>query len=184
MLVVAATPQELAPPAAWRALCCGVGPVEAAVATAAALTAERPRWLLHVGIAGARRVSSLVPLDVVIGDASIYADLGVPAHLAPARLDAAFPLVAAMRRAVPGAHRRAIGTSGRVGGTSGCDVEAMEGFAVLRAAAVAGVPAVEVRVISNAIEDEDRATWRFDEAFRRVRELTPILVEALRACPR
>ena len=42
----------------------------------------------------------------------------------------------------------------------------MEGFAVLRAAALAGVPAVEVRASSNAIDEPDRARWRFDEALR------------------
>jgi nucleoside phosphorylase len=41
----------------------------------------------------------------------------------------------------------------------------MEGFGVLRACALAGVPAVELRVISNDPAEPDRATWRFDEAF-------------------
>ncbi len=77
-------------------------------------------------------------------------------------------LVEAVCRAAPGASRHVIGTSGRVGRTTGCEVEAMEGFAVLRAAALAGVPAIEVRVISNAIEDTDRALWHFDEAFAAV----------------
>ncbi len=35
----------------------------------------------------------------------------------------------------------------------------MEGYAVLRAAALAGVPAVEVRVIANAVGEPDRAKW-------------------------
>ena len=60
-----------------------------------------------------------------------------------------------------------IGTSARVGGSHGVDVEAMEGFAVLRACELAGVPAVEVRVVSNEIGEPDRALWRFDEAFAR-----------------
>src|SRR5919206_69607 len=53
----------------------------------------------------------------------------------------------------------------RDGGTTGCEVEAMEGFGVLRAAQLAGVPAIEVRAISNEIEETDRARWRFDDAF-------------------
>ena len=40
----------------------------------------------------------------------------------------------------------------------------MEGFAVLRACALAGVPAVELRAVSNAIDEPDRAKWRFDDA--------------------
>ena len=73
-----------------------------------------------------------------------------------------------------------IATTARVGGSATCDVEAMEGFAVLRAAQLAGIPALEVRVISNVIEDEDRALWRFDDAFARIAEITPVLVAAIR----
>ena len=53
----------------------------------------------------------------------------------------------------------------------------MEGFAVLRAAQLAGVPAIEVRVISNEIEETDRARWHFDAAFAAVAAATPRLVE-------
>ena len=71
-----------------------------------------------------------------------------------------------------------IGTSARVGGSgdTGISVEAMEGFAVLRACALAGVPAVEVRVVSNEIGEPDRDLWRFDEAFAALEELLPRLV--------
>lgn len=181
LLVVAATAQELAPAQGWRTLCCGVGPVDAAARTAAALAADPPFAVLHVGIAGARRASGLGPLDVVIGATAHYCDLGVPERFAPRQLDAAAPLVAAAVRALPGARRAIIGTSGRVG-SSDCAVEAMEGFAVLRAAALAGVPAIEVRVISNAVEDTDRAQWRVAEAFAAVCAITPALVEEMLTC--
>ncbi len=39
----------------------------------------------------------------------------------------------------------------------------MEGFAVLRACELAGVPAVEVRAVSNRVSDR-REDWRVDEA--------------------
>ena len=71
---------------------------------------------------------------------------------------------------------RPIGTSARVGGSRDVDVEAMEGFAVLRACELAGVPAVEVRVVSNEIAEPDRALWRFDEAFAALGEMLPRLV--------
>ena len=64
------------------------------------------------------------------------------------------------------------------------DVEAMEGFAVLRAASLAGVPALEVRSVSNAIEDTDRAAWRMDEAFAAIVGATPALVRELASCMR
>jgi nucleoside phosphorylase len=58
----------------------------------------------------------------------------------------------------------------------------MEGFGVLRAAQRAGVPAIEVRAVSNEIEEENRARWRFDEAFAAVASATPLLVKELAAC--
>lgn len=183
LLVVAATARELAPAEGWRTLCCGVGPVEAAASTAAAIATTRPALVLHVGIAGARRASGLVPPALVIGTASHYTDLAVPTEWAPHVLAPDAALVAAARQALPDAVHRAIGTSARVGGTTAeVEVEAMEGFAVLRAAARAGVPALEVRAISNAIEETDRAHWAFDAAFAAITTATPHLVAALRRC--
>lgn len=184
VLVVAATARELAPSGGWRTLCCGVGPVEAAVATAAAIAADRPAAIVHVGIAGARRAAVLAPATIVIGVESSYADLAVPAALAPAAVVAASVLVEAAARVVPDAPRVVIGTSARIGGTHGVDVEAMEGFGVLRAAERAGVPAIEVRAISNEIEETDRARWHFDAAFAAVVDVTPRLVEEVAACVR
>jgi futalosine hydrolase len=182
ILVVAATERELAPAEGWRTLVCGVGPVDAAAATAAAIGASRPRVIVHVGIAGARGASGLVPPAVVVGTASIYCDLEIPERFAPHRLAPPSALVDAACRAVPAASSQVIGTSGRVGHTADCPVEAMEGFAVLRAAALAGVPAIEVRVISNAIEEADRGRWQFDAAFAALHAVTPALVREIAAC--
>ena len=182
VLVVAATARERAPAAGWATLCCGVGPVDAAAHTAAALAQHRPRVVVHVGIAGARRASGLVAPQLVIGTASRYCDLTVPERFAPRAIPVNEALVAAARRAVPTAVACVIGTSGTVGQSSGCEVEAMEGFAVLRAGALAGVPAIEVRAISNAIEDTDRSLWRFDEAFAAIVAVTPALVDEVAAC--
>jgi nucleoside phosphorylase len=55
----------------------------------------------------------------------------------------------------------------------------MEGFGVLRAAALAGVPAVEVRAVSNAVDEPDRAKWRFDDALAALAEAVPRLLAAL-----
>jgi futalosine hydrolase len=179
ILVVSATAREMAEPDGWRTLLCGVGPVDAAVATAAEIARERPSLILHVGIAGARRHGAFPPATLVIGTESQYCDLGVPAEWAPGVVDADSALIEAARRALPDAVLRAIGTSGRVGGTAGCDVEAMEGFGVMRAAQLAGVPAIEVRAISNHIEEPDRARWHFDAAFAAITAATPLLVEEL-----
>jgi len=179
VLVVAATVHELAADLEAMTLCCGVGPVDAAARTAAAIAAQRPAVLLHVGIAGARRALGLAAGTLVIGTSARYCDLGVPAKLAPNELITAPDLVEALASAFPDAIRSSIGTSARVGGATDCSVEAMEGFAVLRAAALAGVPAIEVRAISNDIEEQDRARWQFTTAFEAITRATPRLVEVL-----
>lgn len=188
ILVVAATERELVAPADWRTLVCGVGPVESAVRTAMAIAADRPDAILHVGIAGVRRGSGLRAPALVIGQGALHCDSGIPAEWAPKRIDPPAHLLAAAQRALPFAALRMIGTSARVGGSAACDlacdVEAMEGFGVLRAAQLAGVPALEVRAISNEIEERDRARWRFDDAFAAITAATPPLVAEFAQCVR
>ena len=177
ILVVAATERELAGAAGAATLACGIGPVEAAAASARALAELRPAALLHVGIAGARGIP--VP-QLVIGSEAVYEDALV-GGLVPERERPDPRLVDAAQRALPEARVLPIGTSARVGGTSSCDVEAMEGFAVLRAARLAGVPAVEVRAVSNEIDEPDRTRWRFDDALTALDAALPRLLSALDA---
>ena len=174
VLVVAATERELVPVDGAELLVCGIGPVEAAAATARALAERRPAAVLQVGIAGALGIE---PLGLVLGSEAIYCDAAGPFVTARVLPEAA--LLLKLRSAFPDAHVAPIGTSARVGGGS-TDVEAMEGFAVLRAAELAGVPAVEARVVSNELGEPDRALWRFEEAFARLAELLPRLVAAAR----
>ena len=176
ILVVAAPERELG---GLPGLVCGVGPVEAAAATARALAHDTPTAVLHVGIAGCRRGCGLEPLTLVVGAEAVYDDVVLP--LAPRRVSPDPRLVEAARRALPGAPVLPIGTSGTVGGTRGHDVEAMEGFAVLRACELAGVPAVEVRAIANEIEEQDRGRWRFDDAFAALAQALPALVDSCTA---
>lgn len=199
VLVVAATSRELAEGLPCPTLLCGVGPVDAAARVAATLADLRPAAILHVGIAGARRASALGPAQLVIGSAAQYADLQVPESFAPRELAPDARLLAAARTVLPDAPVLPIATVARVGGSlvrgdaatharatggAACDVEAMEGFAVLRAAQLAGVPAIEVRAISNEIEETDRSRWHFDHAFAAITAATPRLVEAIAACVR
>jgi futalosine hydrolase len=176
ILVVAATERELAAIDGAAGLVCGIGPVEAAAATARALSRQVPAALLHVGIAGAR---GLEAPQLVIGSEAVYEDAaGGP--LVPGRVLPDQDLLARARRALPEARVLPIGTSARVGGTSGCTVEAMEGFAVLRAAQLAGVPGVEVRAVSNDVDEADRARWRFDDALAALDDALPRLLAELR----
>jgi futalosine hydrolase len=176
ILVVAATERELAGADGVATLACGIGPVEAAAATAQALAVQSPSALLHVGIAGARGIE---PPQLVIGSEALYEDAAGGA-LVPDRVQPDATLLERARRALPDARVLPIGTSARVGGTSGCTVEAMEGFAVLRAAELAGVPAVEVRAVSNEIDEPDRARWRFDGALGALDRALPLLLAELR----
>jgi futalosine hydrolase len=164
ILVVGATERELTGADGAATLVCGIGPVEAAAATARALASDRPSAVVNVGIAGAK---TLEPPAVVLGSEAIYCDLVAdPGAVLPRveRVAADAALLAASRRALPDAHVCPIATCASIGGGTSCEVEAMEGFAVLRAAQIAGVPAVELRCVSNLVDERDRSRWRFDDA--------------------
>jgi nucleoside phosphorylase len=178
-LVIAATETELdgLDPARHRSLVCGVGPVEAAAATARALAEQRPPGVIQIGLAGRH---GFVEPELVLGSEALYCDAAVPS-LVPSRARPDQVLLAAARGALPDARVCPIGTSARVGGSAGCDVEAMEGFAVLRVCELAGVPAVELRAVVNEITEPDRNRWRFDDGLALLRDAVPKLLEALDA---
>jgi futalosine hydrolase len=164
VLIVGATERELALLDGLETFCCGIGPVEAALQTARMLEERRPSSVVHVGIAGSR---TFEPPTLVLGSESVYCDVIDSTSTLP-RVERALPDTALLERAraaLPEAHVVPIATCGKVGAGTGFDVEAMEGFGVLRACELAGVPAVELRAISNSPEEADRARWRFDEAF-------------------
>jgi nucleoside phosphorylase len=106
-------------------------------------------------------------LDFLDGAATLVCGIGpVEAALATAR-------------ALPEAHVLPIGTTARVGGGASCDVEAREGFGVLRAAALANVPAVELRAVSNLVAERDRARWSIREALAGLADAVPRLLAEL-----
>lgn len=178
VLLVAATRAELC---GLDGLECGVGPVEAAAVTARALAADpRVRAVLHVGLAGALAV----PVGaLVIGSESCYDDISARWPV----VDRAVPdarLAAAALASLPGAMLLPIHTSATVARPRGAEagepvVEAMEGFGVLRAAAQAGVPAVEVRAISNGLGEEDRSRWDVAGALAALGTALPALLAAV-----
>jgi nucleoside phosphorylase len=183
ILVVAATELELEATGAADVLCCGIGPAESGVRTAMGLAELRPDAVLHVGIAGAPELETL---SVVIGSEAHYADIVDPDSRMP-KVERAYPaaeLVEAARRALPDARVLPITSCARVGGGGDCDVEAMEGFSVLRAAELAGVPAVEVRTISNKPAESDRGLWRLEDALGRLGQIVPPLLEEMALCVR
>ena len=175
-LIVAATEAELCGEAG---LVCGVGPVEAAAATARVLAEGGVSAVLHVGLAGARRTSGIAVGALVVGASACYEDLVTTCRLAPDVVHADEWLVSVVA-GVLGLEPLTIGTTGRVGGGDACEVEAMEGFAVLRACELAGVPAVEVRAISNHVEDA-RADWRIEEALAALGSALEVVIPVIGA---
>jgi futalosine hydrolase len=173
ILVVAATALELEGLDA-ETLECGIGPVEAAALTARGLAARRPDTILHVGIAGAHGIE---PPALVIGSEAIYEDLGAAVPVVDC-VPADPALVERAVKALPEALVRPIGTTARVGSGS-VDVEAMEGFAVLRAAQLAGIPALELRAVSNDPGEPDRSRWQIEAALGALRAAIPRLLSAL-----
>ena len=173
ILVVAATDLELC---GQEGLVCGIGPVEAAAATAGELAVRRPVSVLNVGLAGAR---GLAPGTIVVGAEARYVDLAAAISVVdcewphPALLDGAMA-------ALPDAELLPIGTTAAVGSAPhDVPVEAMEGFGVLRAAARAGVPAVEVRAVSNELGEPERARWELGTGLEALRAALPRLLDAL-----
>jgi len=174
VLLVAATEPELC---GETGLVCGVGPVEAAAATARALAVARPAAVLHVGVAGGL---GLAPATLVVGTEATYADLAAAIPVV-ARVEPDPGLLSAVRESLPGALALSIATSAAVGTPNeqeqgGASVEGMEGFAVLRACELAGVPAVELRAISNEIGEPDRGKWHLDEALSALASALPTVL--------
>ena len=102
MLVVAATERELALVRGVETFVCGVGPVDAAAATARVLTARRPDAVLHIGLAGARGIE---PPALVLGSESVYSDVIDPGSAFPRveRVEPEAALLARVRAALPDA---------------------------------------------------------------------------------
>ncbi len=180
VLIVAATELELC---GQDGLVCGVGPVEAAAATARRLGVGDGLIgaVVHVGLAGALGVE---PGSLVVGSAALYDDIGAQWPVVE-RETPDGDLVEAALGALPGATLLPVHTSARVGAPRDAAsraplVEAMEGFGVLRAARLAGVPAVEVRAISNELGEDDRSRWAVGAAIESLRRSLPRLVEAAR----
>ncbi|WP_119674159.1 futalosine hydrolase [Deinococcus sp. RM] len=197
VLIVVATPGEAAHlrdlPA--RVIVSGVGPVAAALATAHALMAAPARLVISAGIGGAYPGSGLRPGDLAVSSVMIQADLGAWDGAAFLPLDdlglsvlpdgshgAVFPAWT-HARAVAARAGAALGPALTLGGVTGSAAQAqalerrypgalcegMEGAGIAHAALLAGVPALEVRGISNPVGPRDRSAWRIPEALAATR---------------
>jgi futalosine hydrolase len=173
----------------------GVGPVEAAIATTSALARRTYDAVVNAGIAGAFRERARIGEALLVTDEAL-ADFGLegggPLALpdGAALVERASADAALLQRCMPLGLRRGTGltvatvtttdaTAARLSLRYDADVESMEGFSVLRAAAVARVPALEVRGVSNYVGGRARAEWDFAAGARAAAAALDAVLERL-----
>ncbi|MEU1492206.1 futalosine hydrolase [Streptomyces sp. NPDC005776] len=176
----------------------GAGPAAAAASAAFALASDRYDLVISAGIGGG--FDGVAPVgSLVVAGRITAADLGAetPAGFVPVT-DLGFgrvwhfpprslvKAVVAATRAVTGDILTVSTVTGSAGHAAallaahpGAVAEAMEGFGVAEAAALTGVPCLEIRAISNAVGPRDRDAWRIGDALTKLTEafgkLTPVL---------
>ena len=197
ILLVCAVTRELSwldIPDGFKVLVAGVGPVEAAVNVTRALAQEQYTAVVNAGIAGALPGVADVGEAVVVRDEFMELDVetGEPISLpdrmrVPDTARSDRTLVAAITRAGYRAVRGV--TVSRVTASDstahrlsalGAQVESMEGFAVLRAAELLGVPAIEVRGISNIVGNRERSRWSFSSGVEGLKGVLTATIDLLR----
>jgi futalosine hydrolase len=178
ILVVCAVAKEVAflePRPRVEVLVTGVGAVEAAANVSRALAQSPYDLVVNAGVAGALDGCANVGDGVVVAEEMVELALetgepiGLPDNLqAIDRASSDFALVdrlaelgfATLRGITVGRVTATEKTADRLQGL-GAQIESMEGFGVLRAAEIAGVPGIEVRGISNRVGDRARSGWNF-----------------------
>lgn len=171
----------------------GVGVVEAAAAVSRALAQSTYDLVISAGIAGAFEGAAEIGEGVVVADDLLQLDLETDAPIALPEglhvIDRAGSDLVLVDRLVELGFRSVRGvTVTRVTATDntagklaalGVGVESMEGFAVLRAAEIAGVPAIEVRGISNIVCERSRSRWDFSAGTRGAEKILDALLSLL-----
>lgn len=173
----------------------GVGPIEAAASVARALAQSRYSLVINAGIAGAFEGAANVGDGVVISEE--FMEIGLETGESISLPDGARVVdhvssdLRIVDRLVETGFTALRGlTVGRVTATSGTakrlaaygvQTESMEGFAVLRAADMAGVPAVEVRGISNIVTDREQSKWNFAQGVRGLESVLTSLLSIVTA---
>ncbi len=164
----------------------GIGAVNAALSTQTALLEVKADLVLSIGIAGAYPKSNLNLGDVIVSSQIVYAGLGVQNGAEVTALN--FPIAANVFQTLPVWEQAATFANTakleygviatletvttnltRAAGIEqqfAARAEAMEGAGVAHAALRAGVPALEIRTISNAVGD--RENWQLQKALERL----------------
>jgi futalosine hydrolase len=175
-----------------RRLVTGVGPVEAACTVSAALVQADYSLVVNAGIAGTlddaiaigavtivaserfeQTLENGRPIELPDGEAIVDGVLSDPALVARLRGDG-FPVVRGITVSTITTTNKTASRYARLG----AQVESMEGFAVLRAAQLAGVAAIELRAISNRCGTPKR-DWNFAAGFAGVERIVQALFARL-----
>ena len=198
ILVVCAVAKELShwkPRPHVEMLATGIGPVEAAASVARMLALSKPECVINAGIAGGFAGRAKIG-DAFAIETDYLAELGLEGGAPPPAMAGGSRLIA-QAESDPALLQTARNVGARIGnaitvatitGTQSratdlaerfeAEVEAMEGFAVLRCAAVAGVPAIELRGISNVVGPRESSGWDFEAGARAVSALLDRFLDA------
>lgn len=182
----------------------GIGRTNAAAATTEALLGSAPfEAVVSAGVAGVLPGGGLAIGDAVVASRCVYAEEGIatpagfadmtglglvlgdfPGNAVPVdqrlleRLAGRFAVGAIATVATCSATDDAAAETAR---RTGAIAEAMEGAAVVHAARRLGVPAIELRVVSNTTGDRDRQVWDLDLALSALGNAVADALTALRA---
>lgn len=200
ILLVCAVAQELewlGARAGVEVLSTGIGPVDAAARVSRALAAKHYDVVINAGIAGAMRGVANVGDAVVVGEElfPLRLETNAPISLPPGNLVAervpadaqlieavmalGFPLV----RGITVSNVTSTDATAQRLRESGAEIETMEGFAVLRAAQLSNVPALEVRGISNIVGDRANSQWDFNAGIAGLRHVLNATLDLLHTHP-
>lgn len=181
----------------------GVGPAMAAARTAKALAAAGYGLVISAGIGGGfigrAEVGSLVVAnEIVAADLGAQTqdgfcsldELGFGSSRIPVNPDLVTRVTEALRGDGQPVCAGPVLTVSTVTGTAanarelqarvpGAAAEGMEGFGVATAAQESGLPALEIRAISNAVGPRDRDAWRIGDALHALEAASSVLLEVL-----
>lgn len=180
----------------------GVGVAEAAMNTTRAILSSHYDLVISMGIGGGFEGIADIG-SIVVASEMIAADLGAESEEGFIRLEElgfgrtkisaakqAHELYKAFLIHKTPVHWGPILTVSTVTGTKstafnlskrihGAAAEAMEGFGVAVVAQSSGIPAIEIRAISNPVGPRDRSSWKIKEALQALTRASSIIKEVM-----
>lgn len=181
----------------------GVGRTNAAIATTLAAQKDQVHAIISVGVAGALPGSNLNIGDLIGANFCVYAEEGIETPTGFQDMSAiGFSLgdflgndvpcdphlIQAVQNLAPIGRIATVATcsgtdeaADRIAARTGCVAEAMEGAAVVHTARRLGVPAIEIRAISNTTGNRESQKWDLPAAFSTLQDALPPILDRLLA---